>query len=513
MRGRGLAWAWALVLLPALAVAQRPDEADLFGAPAETPDAGTGAGDAGAPGTQGEQPKPPVDNRDAEALTQGAIKDAFAPGGEAVEDPLKIGGRFYLQAGFSGGYGRDVRDARFSSPTLVDGYFDARPNDRIRGMLAARLTFDASAAQGITEAPASRVERDLTLVLEQAESRNPNVLLDQAWLRFDIERAVFLTVGRQHVKWGTGRIWNPTDYLTAARRDPLAFIDTRLGTSMVKVHVPWESAAANFYGYGLLDVDGPAGILRQIGGAARAELVVLKTAEVGLGAVVQRGRQPRFALDISTPLGPVDVYGELALKRGEDDPPKVRECGDTCPLTPVRLTVAGAPLNVEVDTGYELYYQEGWTPGATAGVEWTFAYADNETATVGAEYFYNSGGYTDPALYSALLLGGLLSPFYMGQHYAALYATVIGPGSWDKTAFLLFNLANLSDRSFVSRLNFSVQVMTYLTVEAYGAVHYGNPNGVFRLGMQVDPIPVLLPEGLNLPAALWDVGMGLRVSL
>jgi len=234
--------------------------------------------------------------------------------------------------------------------------------------------------------------------------------------------------------------------------------------------------------------------------------VVLKTAEVGLGAVVQRGHQPRFAVDISTPLGPVDVYGELALKHGDDDAPHVRrcepaECGEN------------AVLNPNTGEGYEPYYPEGWTPGATAGVEWTFAYADNETATVGAEYFYNSTGYTDPELYPALLFSGLLSPFYMGKHYAALYATVFGPGSWDKVSFLLFNLANLSDRSFVTRLNFSVQVMTYLTVEAYGAVHYGNPNGVFRLGMQVDPIPVLLPEGLNLPAALWDVGMGLRVSL
>lgn len=502
-------WIWVAALaLPALALAQRPDESEMFGSPAEGADAGT---KPPPPPTESEAPKPPEDDRDKDALTQGTIKDAFARG-EAVEDPLKIGGRFYLQAGFSGGYGKDVRDSRFSAPTLVDGYFDGRPNERIRGMLAARLTFDASAASGTTRTLALQVNRDLTSGLVLAESSNPNVLLDQAWLNFDLEHHVFITAGRQHVKWGTGRIWNPTDFLTPARRDPLAFIDTRLGTSMVKVHVPWEPLAANFYGYGLLDVDQPASLFRQIGGAARAELVLFKTAELGMGAVLQKGHQPRFALDLSTPLGPLDVYGEVAFKHGDDDAPRLRKCGTECP-NQVVIGLPGVPLPTDTPTGYEPYYPDGWTPAATAGLSWTFAYAENKTATVGAEYFYNSNGETDPAMYPPLLITGLLSPFYMGQHYAALYATVLGPGTWDKAAFFLFNLANLSDRSFVTRLNFSLQVMTYLTVEAYAAVHYGNPNGAFRLQMRVDPVPLLLPNGLDLPAALWDAGMGLRVSL
>lgn len=509
-------WIWVVAAaLPAIALAQRPDESELFGAPAEQ------AADAGTkpppPPTQSEAPKPPEDNRDAEALSEGKIKDAFS-GGEAVEDPLKIGGRFYLQAGFSGGYGKDVRDARFSSPTLVDGYFDGRPNERIRGMLAARLTFDAGAASGTTRTLALQVGRDLQSQLVLAESNNPNVLLDQAWLNFDIEHRVFITAGRQHVKWGTGRIWNPTDFLTPARRDPLAFIDTRLGTSMVKVHVPWEPLAANFYGYGLLDVDGPASLFRQIGGAARAEFVVAKTAEVGFGAIAQKGFQPRFAMDVSTPLGPVDLYGEVAFKHGTDDAPRLRKCESPCGDNEVAIRSPPLPVDpqpppLEVRTGYEAYHPDGWTPAATAGLEWTFAYAENKTATVGAEYFYNSAGETDPAVYPPMLLTGLLNPFYMGRHYAALYATLLGPGTWDKVAFLLFNLADLSDRSFVTRLNFTVQVMTYLTVEAYAAVHYGNPNGAFRLQMQVDPVPLLLPQGLSLPAALWDTGVGLRVSL
>ena len=56
------------------------------------------------------------------------------------------------------------------------------------------------------------------------------MVLDQAWLAFDIAHTVFLTVGRQHVKWGVGALSTPTDFLASAPRDPLALFDARLGS-------------------------------------------------------------------------------------------------------------------------------------------------------------------------------------------------------------------------------------------------------------------------------------------
>ena len=54
-----------------------------------------------------------------------------------------------------------------------------------------------------------------------APQANPAVILDQLYLRFDILRTVFVTVGRQKMKWGTAHVWNPTDALNAQKRDPL----------------------------------------------------------------------------------------------------------------------------------------------------------------------------------------------------------------------------------------------------------------------------------------------------
>ena len=75
----------------------------------------------------------------------------------------------------------------------------------------------------------------------------PGRVLDQLWINFDVAHRAFVTVGRQHVKWGVGKFWNPTDYLHPVRRDPLATFDARTGTTMLKLHVPWEKRGWNFY--------------------------------------------------------------------------------------------------------------------------------------------------------------------------------------------------------------------------------------------------------------------------
>jgi hypothetical protein len=68
----------------------------------------------------------------------------------------------------------------------------------------------------------------------------------------------------------------------------------------------------------------------------------------------------------------------------------------------------------------------------------------------------------------------------------------------------LSTIGNLSDRTFVSRLDTSVLVLTYLTVEAFVAGHYGHKVGEFRFGAGSGSSP------LN-PIVL-DFGLALRVN-
>ncbi|WP_257454081.1 hypothetical protein [Archangium lipolyticum] len=511
-----LALAAALATLPALAQ-ERPSEGDLFGgdSPAEEPrpdeSALFGDSPASAPAAtqQPEAAQTPTgdaeQDRDAQALNGPAATNAFETE-EAVEDPLKIGGRFYLRAFTQGNEGVSFGNTSFSAPMLVDGYLDARPTDRLRGFVLGRLTFDPARREGSGSLiPTGTSTSNITAA--------PQMLLDQAWLRFDVGRKLFITAGKQHVKWGTSRFWNPTDFLSPQRRDPLALLDTRTGATMLKVHVPWEDKGWNFYAIGLLDNAGPANTLGRIGGAARAEVVLGQT-ELGLDAVLQRGRKPRVGFDFSSALGPIDIYGELALKKGSDTPmyrvPEGVSLGDLL----AQVQSGGVPPDL-ASLPIEAYYPDGYTPQVSGGATWTFAYSENDTATVGVEYFYNSTGYPTSLAYPYLIFQGQFQPFYLGQHYASVYALLAGPGSWDDTNFILSNLGNLSDRSFTTRLDVTHRALRYLSVEAFVAVNYGQKGGEFRfaldlpatrLGQQVMPPIVVAPPTVQ-------AGVGLRIDI
>ncbi|HLL54014.1 MAG TPA: hypothetical protein VK447_10730 [Myxococcaceae bacterium] len=497
----------------------RPDEDALFGGG----DTGTPAAETGAPAPKTEPGGTPERDREDAAMAGGA-KDAFESGEGDPEDPLKIGGTFYLRTFGSLNQGAKVSEGRFSAPTLVDAYFDARPNDRVRGMLVARLNYDPTlGAGGGSFLPGLPAASTNTI-------SNPAVGIDQLWLRFDIARTVFVTAGRQHVRWGVGRVWTPTDYLTPQRRDPLAPFDQRLGASMLKLHVPWEAQGWNFYAVGLFDQafatagqttaggsgtspvgstnNAPttpstnAGLLGALGGATRAEIVIGHT-EVGVDAVFQPGRKPRFGVDLSSALGPIDIYADVGFHQGGD-----RELW--------RFTSGAYDPALPYATQVEPFRLGGTILQAAGGASYTLVYNDNDTLTFGGEYFYNSLGYEDADLYPWLLFTGNYQAFYTGKHYAALVATLLAPGNWDKTTFNLSTIANLSDMSFVTRLDFFVRVLTYLQVEAFAAVHYGRRGGEFRFALDVPAQPVapnVTIPAIHLPPPLVDFGVALRMNL
>ena len=177
-------------------------------------------------------------DRDAQNLSGGPTIDAFLSGRAKEENPLTIGGRFWLQASATGTEHTKFEDSQFHVPLLVDLYADARPTDRVRAQVLGRLQYDPFLTSFLPNAP---------------PQQNPSIGLDQAWLAFDIAHTVFVTAGRQHVKWGTAHVFTPTDFLASQFRDPLSVIDTRLGVTMLKASVPWEARGWNFYAVALFE--------------------------------------------------------------------------------------------------------------------------------------------------------------------------------------------------------------------------------------------------------------------
>lgn len=550
-----LAWTLSGATAPAAAWAQaRPSDEEIFGAPAPSaPPEASPSPDGGAaapvttpgetpvrpsPGAPSDYPTPPAAGAEGMSRDQAVLgntsgepehlSDYIAP-----ENPLQIGGQLYLRAQSQASQGEPPDQWSFSAPALLDLYLDARPNPRVRAFVLGRMGYDATAAtaQGVLEAQMMANQTtggggafsggQPTGFTTFNATRGPNALLDQMWMRFDVDNRVFLTVGKQHVRWGTGRFWQPTDYLHPIRRNPLDVFDARQGASMLKIHIPWEARAWNFYAFAIADgafepnPDSAANTLRQVATAARAE-VVLAGVEIGVDAFLKRDEKPRFGLDLSTGIWDFDVYADVALRAGADFPV-------------VTDTTPGAPYNSDLRARFTVAPLGGVVTQSVFGINYSRKYNDNDIYTLGAEYFYNQPGYTDPASYAGLIYNqqGAFLPFtffYLGRQYGALFASFPAPYSWNYTTFTFSTLGNLSDQSFVSRLDYSVTVLTHLTLQAFFGVQYGNPAGELRFGLNIpaqlaadpnDPTQtVVLPPGpISIPPAIVSFGAALLIKL
>ena len=266
-----------------------------------------------------------------------------------------------------------------------------------------------------------------------------------------------------------------------------------------------------------------------LAGAGRAELV-LGASELGLDFFVKNGQRPRFGADLSFGLGDFDFYADAGLRFGDDFLVVERSNAPSIPCPDMngnpKLDQAGNPVQIAppIDQQYRVAPSSGFKPQVVAGANWALKYNDNDVLTLGGEYFYNSVGYTNTSLYPGLIFNQqklpLLNFLYTGRHYAALFASLPAPYSWNYTTFTLSTIGNLSDKSFVTRLDYSVTVLTHLTFQAFAAVHYGDIGELrlaFDLTQQIcdpkSPTGVSDVPVVSLPAPLVDLGVALLLKI
>ena len=220
------------------------------------------------------------------------------------------------------------------------------------------------------------------------------------------------------------------------------------------------------------------------------------------------GRPDRLGLDASSAIGPLDAYVETSLRKGTDVPLfRINPNADPA------LGLAGQ---------FEPYTPTSYKVAASGGFNTTIVIAENNNLVLGVEYFYNSTGYDSERFYPFLIFQDAtrppgtppsFQPFYLGRHYGAVYATFTSPSILgENSSFILSNLSNLSDRSVITRLDFLTRVLSYLYLEAYADVHYGRHGGEFRLEINLPPQPQA-PNGISIPAPLFDAGLGVRIKI
>src|SRR4051794_14356040 len=516
----------------------RPSEQDIFGGGASTtptPSPGAPAAPAattappspvtGAPGAPSPAVSQPPAAAPASEAAGGTARDQELLGGGdakflsdyvAPENPLQIGGQLYLRMQTTARGGQAPADWSLSAPSLLDLYLDARPNPRVRAFILGRMSYDPTLppnGAGVLPQTGQMMSNGAfasagspTGFSTFSNTRGPATLLDQMWIRFDVLNHVFVTAGKQHVHWGTGRFWQPTDYLHQQKRNPLDVFDARPGTTMLKLNVPWEEKGWNFYGFLVAeDPNAPTPTIADVAGAFRVEAVVAGV-ELGADTYLRRGQKPRYGLDFSTGIWDFDVYGDVAIRPG----------GDFLHEFPAQGSM---PAGLYSFTGYETQ--------VVGGINYSRKYNDNDAWTAGIEYFYNHPGYDSASAYRALLQAAFFSGdpsafpfFYLGRQYGAVYLTLPAPYSWNYTTFTLSTLGNLSDESFISRLDYSVTVLTHRSVEAFAGVHYGHLGGEFRFQLPASVVAAnqaAISQFPN-PAQLTDypvvdLGVALRMKL
>ncbi len=507
-----MSFAAASVTLALLALGQpRPDEADLFGSSDE-------AVDGGSPTPEVMVPTLPLDasadgglNEDYAQLNSGPIVNKF-DSDEVKTDPLKIGASLLMSSQLFWQEGKAFEKGSINTPFILDAYIDGRPNERLRAFAVARLQFDPTRPLSTTSSTTTTTPTtgSSTVGLTPASATNPSVFLDQLWLRFDVLRTVYFTVGRQKVRWGVSRIWYPTDFLNSQPRDALNPFDVRLGVNMIKAHLPIESLGWNFYAYGLLDginLTGTGETLEQLGGALRGEFV-LGPAEVTVSGVWQKGRRPRYAADVSTSLGPIDVYAEAAFRSGNDFL-KFQ--------TPDGLTDENFLARFN---NIEPYRPDGFIVQLSGGASWQFSYTDKNTGILGVEYFYNPAGYETPIEYQVQtfmpsLLGLRQDPIqqvslYGGKHNLGISLTLPGLPNLSWVTVSLSNIIIINDPAGLTRLDVGFRVLTYLTVQVFGSVFYGQTGGQLRFKLT----PQVINDIANVSEATQPgSGAGVRTNL
>lgn len=301
-------------------------------------------------------------------------------------DRLKIGG--YMQAEWMTFMLKDAPQKDYvTSPMTLEMYLDAQLKNDVRGFFKGRLLNDASIDESKPD-PLTGINR-----------KQSSAYLDEMKISFNSNRKIFWTIGRQKVKWGASKFWNPTDFINSQKRDFIRTEDLRTGISMVKAHIPWKDA--NFY---VLGVNEAASESSQNGVGGRFELPI-NTSEWSVSAYSRKGDLTKIGSDVSFALGDFDVYFE------------------------------GAQTD------------QGTQKAASGGLVYEFKYNEDDLAGIGLESFWQENGASDKADYTVMLAKGNFIPFYAGKSYSSASVFLNKPGSWNFSNILLYAIRNNSDSS------------------------------------------------------------------
>jgi hypothetical protein len=383
--------------------ADRPSESDMFGNSSDTPAVKTEKADA-----------------TGDANT---IASQLASTGNAKEETLQIGGTLsnevdaYIQSGVP------LTQNVVSNPNVLFLYMDSKLENDNRVFAKIRAFYDPT---GVSSGNPTLSSYTNPYGFGNGTSDNLSVTLQELRISANLDRQVFFTIGRQKVKYGAAKFFNPTDFLNPQPFNFFLPTDERTGVDMVKMQIP--SGSSNLYAAG---VAGNPTTGNVPGGYFRGELPysqignIIGAGEISLSGWLPKNQSARLGYDISQQVDDFDIYVEGAATQ-----------------TP-----------------------NAWQDATSAGFTWTGRYADRETNTIAlnGEYFQAGGS----------------------AEYGVFAINLGGPGGLNDINFIVTNLMDLIGNSGLSRLDIVCQFTDRITGRVYGAAPWGSASGTFYLPGQI----------------------------
>lgn len=274
---------------------------------------------------------------------------------------------------------------------------------------------------------------------------NSPVEVEELKMQFNLGDCTYWTLGRQKIKFGSGKFWNPTDFLNSETRDPFASIDERLGKDLLKAHLPIDQANI----YAVIPFESTE-TLGEAKGYLRGEIVV-GAAEFALSWYGKRSDGANFGADLSLGLGRFDLHSAIAIQKESDETLKI---------------------------------DEHWFVQAVGGASLEVGYGDNNSFTLTGEYFYNDKGYADNNNYQPALIAGSHQLFSLAKQYVMGSLFLPKPLQWDEGNVTWFLINNLNDGSMHTRAQISFSLAERLTMEAFAGWFDGTSGSEMRLAQR-----------------------------
>ncbi len=348
-----------------------------------------------------------------------------------VEENTQIGGTLSTEADLYLQKGIPLDQNIISNPNILFLYLDSKLENDNRVFARLRAFYDPTGVSSGSSSSSSYVN---PYGFGAQNSDNLSVQLQELRISTNIDHQLFFTIGRQKVKYGAAKFFNPTDFLNSQPYDFFLPSDERTGVDMVKMQIP--SGVANLYAAGLTGnpTNGnPAGGYFRGEAAYDSFAGILESGEISLSGYLPKGQSGRAGFDISQGIGDIDAYFEGAA--GQD---------------------SGG----------------NWKGAFSTGAGWELRYSDRQTDTVTFQ-----GEFAD---YPVLNPGTSFGTFSATQ-FGVFAIDLAGPGGLTDITFIETNLYDFTGQSGFSRLDTVCQFTDRISGRVYVSAPWGQQGGAFTL--------------------------------